>query len=193
MLPCPVPNVCRTCLLKEGEGSIWGCCYCQQMLSYWLCSVWRTGGYKALPSFPLLIPALWLPGWPEGLTVRSLTIVHGSKTFYLGPDSFSSVQLCDNLCGPDVAWLSTLGFPVRCSLSVIIYWLHKEYLNFLYNKLCQNCCKWQWLYILLPEEVLGVLPAFISCTSCLHLSSFMCCLVYYFPSQWPNFQLDESA
>lgn len=191
-LPCPVPKACRTCLLKEGEGGIWGCCNCQQMLSCWLCSVWRMGGWNQCPPFlPLLL--LWLPGWPEASTARPVRTVHGLKTFYSGLDPFCSVQLCGNLCGPDVAWLSVLDFPVWCSLSVIIYWLHKEHLNFQHDKLCQNCCKWQWLYILLPEEVLGVLPAFISCMSCWHLSSFMCCLVYYFCCQWPNFQLDESA
>lgn len=145
------------------------------------------------PFLPLFL--LCLPGWPKASTARPVMTVHGLKASYSGFDSFCSVQLCDNLCGPDVAWLSVLDFPVRCSLSVIMYWLHKEHLNFLHHKLCQNCCKWQWLYTLLPEEVLGVLSAFISCffMSCLHLSSFMCCLVNCFSSRWPNFQLDESA
>lgn len=155
----------------------------------WAAGCALSGGWvpaNLCPPFPC---SLLLSGWPEGFTVTPLTTVHGLKRFY----SFSSLQPCDNLCGADVAGLSVLGFLVRCSLSVIMYWLHKEHLNFQHNKLCQNHCTWQWLYILLPEEVPGVLPAFISCMSSLHLSSFMCCLVCYFPSQWPNFQLDESA
>lgn len=107
------------------RGGIWGCCCCQ--LSCWLCSV-----CKPLPSFPLLIAALCVP-W--GIHCHTFNHRAWIEDFF---NSFSSVQRCDNLCGADVAWLSVLGFPVRCSLSLLMCGLHEEHLNFQHNKLCQK-------------------------------------------------------
>lgn len=179
-VPCAVPNVCRACLLEGGEEGFEDAA----------AASWAAGcalSANLCPPFPF---SSLLSVCPEGFTVTPLTTVHGLKTFLIPFPLSSAVIICveQMLLG-----YLCLAFQLDALYLSLCVDYTKNISTFSTTNSVKNPCTWQWLYILLPEEVPGVLPAFISCVSCLHLSSFMCCLVCYFLSQWPNFQLDESA